>query len=252
MATTKKKAVPTWSEVKAKLALFDRAGLIGLISNLHSLSPDNQAFLHARLGLGPDPLAPYKATISRWIYPDFIRGQNISVARAKKAISDYRKAIGLPDGIAELSVFYCESAARLISECGMEDEGYFTALVRIFDQALAVVAKLNPLSGRRSTSGSTLCAGPPMPSVGESRTLWTNCGPSTCGRIDARSGYTNNGRQANETQRPASHGSPCLLTNELRYYYLGSSPSQWSASGCISSSWRQSGDRSNRRRDVMR
>jgi hypothetical protein len=66
------------------------------------------------LCLGPDPLASYKATISRWIYPDLPRGQVISVAKGKKAISDYRKAIGLPAGVAEFSVFYCESAARLL------------------------------------------------------------------------------------------------------------------------------------------
>jgi hypothetical protein len=80
----------------------------------------------ARVGESGSNIAPYKATISRWIYPDVIRGQIISVARAKKAISDYGKAIGLPVGVAELSVFYFESAARLLSECGMEDEGYFT------------------------------------------------------------------------------------------------------------------------------
>ena len=160
---TKKKTVPTWREVKAKLSLFDRAGLVGLLSDLHSLSRNNQAFLHARLGLGPDPLAPFKATISRWIYPDLIRGQDISVARAKKAISDYRKAIGLPEGVAELSVFYCESAARLLSECGMEDEGYFTALVRMFDQALSVITKLNPSEQRRCSNGSTPCD--PSPSA---------------------------------------------------------------------------------------
>jgi hypothetical protein len=146
MAATKKKTVPTWIDVKTKLSQFDRAGLVGLISDLHSLSRDNQAFLHARLGLGPDPLVPYKAIISRWIYPDLFRGQDTSVAKAKKAISDYRKAIGLPEGTAELSVFYCESAAQLISECGIEDEGYFTALVRMFDQALGVVATLDPSS----------------------------------------------------------------------------------------------------------
>jgi hypothetical protein len=143
MATKTRKA-PTWSEVKAKLAAFDHAGLVGLLSDLHSLSRDNRAFLHARLGLGADPLAPYKATISRWIYPDLIRGQVISAARAKKAISDYRKAIGTPAGVAELSVFYCESAARLLSECGIEDEGYCTALVRMFVPALAGVATLDP------------------------------------------------------------------------------------------------------------
>ena len=104
MATNKKKSVPTWSEVKAKLGQFDRAGLVGLLSDLHSLSRDNQAFLHARLGIGSDPLTPYKMTISRWIYPDLLRGQEILVAKAKKAISDYKKAIGSREGVAELSV----------------------------------------------------------------------------------------------------------------------------------------------------
>jgi hypothetical protein len=144
VAANKNRTEPTWGQVKAKLAHFDRAGLVGLLGDLHGLSRDNQAFLHVRLGLGADPLSPYKATITRWIYPDLIRGQDISVSRAKKAISDYRKAIGLPEGVAELSVFYCESAARLLSECGMEDEGYFTALVRMFDQALGVIRTLNP------------------------------------------------------------------------------------------------------------
>lgn len=146
MEAKKKKTMPKWSEVKAKLALYDRAGLVRLISDLHGLSRDNQSFLHARLGLGPNPLAPYKATISRWIYPDLHRGQKVSVAKAKKAIADYRKAIGLPDGVAELSVFYCEVASGLISECGFEDERYFTALVRMFDQALSVVATLDTSS----------------------------------------------------------------------------------------------------------
>ena len=130
--------------MKAKLAQFDRAGLVGLLSDLHSLSCDNQAFLHARLGLGADPLAAYKRTISRWICPDLSRNQDISVAKAKKAIADYRKAIGLPEGVAELSVFYCENAARLIAECGLEDEAYFAALVRMFDQALVAVMAMPP------------------------------------------------------------------------------------------------------------
>jgi hypothetical protein len=114
MARNAKQAEPTWSGVKTNLANVDRAGLVGLIKDLHGLSRDNQAFLNARLGLGPDPLSPYKKTISRWISPDVIRGQDISVAKGKKAISDYKKAVGLPEGIAELSVHYCEAARDLL------------------------------------------------------------------------------------------------------------------------------------------
>ena len=65
------------------------------------------------------------------------------------AIADYRKAIGLPEGISELSVFYCEKAAQLLAECGFEDEGYFTALVRMFDQALLAVMALEPAERQR-------------------------------------------------------------------------------------------------------
>jgi len=82
------KAKPTWRDVKAELDLFDRAGLLGLIKDLHGASRDNEAFLHARLGLGSDPLEPYRKTISRWICPDVMKEQNVSVAKAKKAISD--------------------------------------------------------------------------------------------------------------------------------------------------------------------
>jgi hypothetical protein len=38
-------------------------GLLGLLQDLYAACKDNQAFLHARLGLGPDQLGPYKATI---------------------------------------------------------------------------------------------------------------------------------------------------------------------------------------------
>ena len=126
----------TWSELKAELAQFDRAGLLGLLKDLHALDPANRAFLAARLGVGGDPLTPFKKVISRWIYPDLMKGQDVSVAKAKKAIADYRKAIGRPDGLAELSIFYCENAARLIKDCGLEDEAYDAALVHMFDQGL--------------------------------------------------------------------------------------------------------------------
>ena len=135
----------TWSLVKGELQHLDRAGLVGLLKDLHALAPENRAFLAARFGLGPDPLAPYKSSISRWICPDVPGGQDISVKKAKKAMSDYRKAIGQPEGLAELSIHYCEEAARLLSECGMEDEAYFSALVRMYNQALSKVIDLAPI-----------------------------------------------------------------------------------------------------------
>ncbi|WP_322994388.1 hypothetical protein [Castellaniella sp.] len=148
--TTKKptKSTPSWSDVKTKLADFDRVGLLGLVQDLYAASKDNKAFLHARFGLGEDPLEPYKDVIIRWINPPDFRNP-ISVAKAKKGISDYKKALGQPEGLAELAVFYCEEAFDFLAGCGMDDEGYYDALVRMFEQALKYVQVL-PVNRKRA------------------------------------------------------------------------------------------------------
>jgi len=143
MAKPKSKSQPTWTDVKAKLADFDRAALLGLIQSLYTAHKDNQTFLHSRFGLGEDVLEPYKKIIDRWLWPDVFRKQDTSVAQAKRAISDYKKAVGDPEGLAELMVFYCEQAAGFCSDIANDDEGYFNALVRMFEQALKLANALS-------------------------------------------------------------------------------------------------------------
>ena len=134
---------PRWTDVKAKLTSLDRIGLIGLVQDLYALHKDNQTFLHTRFGLGKDVLKPYKETLDRWLWPDVMRNQDISVAKAKQAISSYRKAVGEPAGLAELMVSYCENAAGFSNDVGYQDEGYFDALVHMFEQALKVTRQLS-------------------------------------------------------------------------------------------------------------
>jgi hypothetical protein len=143
-----KKDAPMWNDVKANLKDFDRAGLLGLVQDLYSASKDNQAFLHARFALGDDVLKPYKTVIARWLWPDVFKNQDTSVSKARKAISDYKKAIGQPKGLVELAVFYCEQAAGFSNDVGLQDEGYFDALVRMFQQALRLIGAL-PENQRR-------------------------------------------------------------------------------------------------------
>jgi hypothetical protein len=142
MPKHKSKSEPTWTDVKAKLADFDRAALLCLIQSLYAAHKDNQRFLHARFGLGEDVLEPYKKIIDRWLWPDVFRKQDTSVSQAKRAISDYKKAVGDPEGLAELMVFYCEQAAGFCSDIPSDDEGYFDALVRMFEQALKLANAL--------------------------------------------------------------------------------------------------------------
>jgi hypothetical protein len=116
--------------------------LISLTHHLYAASKDNQAFLHARFALGGDVLKPYKLTIDRWLWPDVFKNQDTSAAKAKKALADYKKAIGAPEGLAELMVFNCERASGFSGDAGLQDEVYFDALVRMFEQALKVIAAL--------------------------------------------------------------------------------------------------------------
>ncbi len=143
MARNKTQSQPTWSDVKAKLAYFDRPGLLGLVQDLYAASKENRMFLHARFDLGNDGLKPYKETIDRWLWPDVLRNQDASVVKAKQAISSYKKAAGEPAGLAELMVFYCERAVGFCSDVGYQDESYLNALVRMFEQALTVTDQLS-------------------------------------------------------------------------------------------------------------
>jgi hypothetical protein len=51
MPRRQERSQPTWTDVKAKLASFDRLGLLALIQDLYAAHKDNQAFLHTRFGL---------------------------------------------------------------------------------------------------------------------------------------------------------------------------------------------------------
>ena len=158
MTKRRPRSKPTWTAVKAKLAGFDQIGLMGLIQDLYAAQKDNQTFLHTRFGLGEDVLKPYKETLDRWLLPDVLRNQDISVAKAKKAISDYRKAVGEPAGLAELMVLYCENAVGFSNDVGYQDGDYFYALVQMFEEALKLTRELPAGDGDALIVSATRCA----------------------------------------------------------------------------------------------
>jgi hypothetical protein len=59
-----------------------------LIQDLYGASKDNKSFLHTHFGLVAGVTGSFSAAMSRWVCPDVTRNQNISVSKAKKAISD--------------------------------------------------------------------------------------------------------------------------------------------------------------------
>ena len=143
MGKRRAKSKPTWADVKANLASFDRAALLGVLQDLYAVDESNRAFLHARFGLGEASLLPYKKTIDGSLWPDIFDGTRPSVSRAKRAITQYKKALGDPVGLTELLVFYCERAAGFCHDVDHRDTAYLDALMRMFEQALKATAGLN-------------------------------------------------------------------------------------------------------------
>jgi hypothetical protein len=131
-----------WSDVKSAVAGLDKKQLVEIVRDLYRLSKQNQAFLAARFSLGEDPLAPYKKTIRDCMYPDVMKDKPVQIAKAKKAISDYSKAVGDPAGEAELMTFFVECGNSFTVEYGDIDEDFYNALNLMYRRTIEKVPSL--------------------------------------------------------------------------------------------------------------
>ena len=135
-------AEATWSDVKAKVTKLDARQLVNLVADLYRLSKENQAFLHSRLAVVEDPLEFYKRIIDECMYPDVQKNKPIQIARAKKAIGNFSKAVGDALGEAELMTFFVEQGNALTLEYGDIDAGFYSALNLMYRRAIKKVCSL--------------------------------------------------------------------------------------------------------------
>lgn len=134
-----KKAVAgktAWNDVKKAISGYDKAALVGLIADLYDFSDQNRNFLHARFSLGADPLKPYKKIIDDALFPDVMKNKPVRIADAKRAISDYTKAIGDQKGILELMLNFVEAGTAFTLDLGDMDESFYLALERMYKKAI--------------------------------------------------------------------------------------------------------------------
>ncbi len=132
----------TWSDVKAEITKLDTLQLVNLVADLYRFSKENQAFLNARFAVVRDPLEPYKKTIAECMYPDVYKNKPVQISRAKKAISDYSKAVGDSLGEAELMTFFVEQGNAFTVNFGDIDEEFYDALNRMYRRAIERVCSL--------------------------------------------------------------------------------------------------------------
>jgi len=137
-----KSSNPTWSDVKSAMIELDQKQLLKLVADIYRFSKENKVFLHARFGIGDDPLAPYKKTIEDCMYPDIYKNTPIHISKAKKAISNYSKAVVDPVGVTELTVFFVECGNNFTVSYGDMDEGFYDAINRMYRRAIEKVLSL--------------------------------------------------------------------------------------------------------------
>jgi hypothetical protein len=132
-----------WLSVKAALSQLKQDELLGLLRDLYEISPGNKQFMEARLRIGTDQIKPYKKIVGDCMYPDVYRNRPVQIAKAKKTISDYRKAApGDVFGAIDLMIFFVECGNRLTREFGDIDEPFYDALLSMYAKAVEAIVEL--------------------------------------------------------------------------------------------------------------
>ncbi len=122
--------------LSAALDKLGKRGLSGLILDLYGMDSRNREFIETRLSLSADPLKPFKAIILDALHDDMSSEKPLSISRAKKAISDYKKASGNKDGELELMIFFVERGTFLTAEYGDFGESFYDSMVRMFEKVV--------------------------------------------------------------------------------------------------------------------
>lgn len=131
----------SWQDVKAILSQQSPQELLQLMRDVYALRPEVKDFIHARVLMSEKTVKPYKQTIHQSLYPDVIHGENLDLARGRKAISDYKKATHDPVGTLELMVYYVECGNQFTVDYGDIDEAFYESLDAMFTQVVKTLQK---------------------------------------------------------------------------------------------------------------
>lgn len=119
-----------WSDLKKILQDTEKNELVDLIRDLYKRSTDDRRFITARYmdtisgDLKGQMLEKYRKIIVNEFFPD--RGEEkLRYSVAKKAISDYSKASGDPEGTLDLMFTYVENGVKYTNTYGDIDKQFY-------------------------------------------------------------------------------------------------------------------------------
>ncbi len=140
----KKRTAYSWKDIRSVLKEESHKDLLNLVSDLYALRKENQSFLHARFIKDENVLTPYIDAIEQYVSPAEPWKQPVKLSLARKAISDYRKAVGDPEGLAELMLFYAECGVNFTIDFGDIDEPFYNSVESMFSDGLKMLERCEP------------------------------------------------------------------------------------------------------------
>lgn len=83
-----------------------------------------------------------KKTIAECLYPDALPDRPLQVAKAKKVVADFCKAVADPVPHADMMLFFVEQSNAFTVEYGDIDAGFYIALLTTARSAVQVIGRL--------------------------------------------------------------------------------------------------------------
>jgi hypothetical protein len=128
-----------WKDIKAEIKDAPQETLLRIIADLYDISDDNRRFLHARFAASEEALTSGKKIIRNAVCPEPPR--ELQLSRARKVISDYRKASGHPRELLELMVYYVECGNEFTLLYGDISESFYYSVESMFEDVVTRLIK---------------------------------------------------------------------------------------------------------------
>ena len=142
---------PTWSDVKANLAMMDRIGLVALIRDLYDLDALNRRALQARFSPSSTMVDQYRRLVRAAVFPDPLSQRPVRLRDATATIRQYTWATGDVAGTIDLMLEFVEAGTEQAADLGYGDDAYFTALEHKVKEILRLLNELPNGDRRRLT-----------------------------------------------------------------------------------------------------
>lgn len=131
------KTTSEWREVKIELEKESHKNLVTLIKALYDRSEQNRHFIQAHIFEGHVTTEAYKRTITNAIYLDTNdRNAHIEFSKARKAISDFKKANGDAKCVLDLMIHYVEVGTEQTKGLCIDYGEYYESLESMFNSII--------------------------------------------------------------------------------------------------------------------